>query len=117
MPSFQIFRRHFPNSGTVGFLAQVIALIEDHPFESRLVRQNPTLTFLRQAALLSEDMPDDLRKAILLGHSSKELLEYMDGDRERRAMVRTTTAVDVIQGGDKGKAEPASMTGILSFQS
>lgn len=90
------------NGAAVGFLAQIIRLIEDHPFKSQLVRQNPTLTFLRQAALLSTDMPDDLREAILGPHSSKKLLEYMDGDRERRAMVRTSTAVDVIQGGDKG---------------
>ncbi len=55
-------------------------------------------------------MPEDLRHAILGSRSSKRLLEYMDDDRERRAMVRTSTAVDVIQGGDKGmvSAFPAS---------
>lgn len=87
----------------VGFLAQIIRLIEDHPFKSQLTRRNPTLTFLRQAALSSRDMPEDLRQAILGAQSSKRLLEYMDSDRERRAMVRTSTAVDMIQGGDKGK--------------
>ncbi len=94
----------------VGFLAQIIRLIEDQPFKSQLVRQNPTLTYLRQAALLSKEMPEDLRDAILGSRSSKKLLEYMDNDRERRAMVRTSTAVDVIQGGDKGMllAFPAS---------
>ena len=88
----------------VGFVAQIIRLIEDHPFKSQLVRSNPTLTYLRQAALHSKDMPGDLREAILGTQSSKKLLEYMDSDRERRAMVRTSTAVDVIQGGDKGRS-------------
>ena len=89
---------------TVGFSAQIIRLIEDYPFKSQLAQQNPTLTYLRQAACLSKKMPEELRKAILNGTSSKKLLEYMDGDRERRAMVRTSTAVDVIQGGDKGES-------------
>ena len=52
-------------------------------------------------------MPEELRKAVLGSQSSKKLLEYMDGDRERRAMIRTSTAVDVIQGGDKGKLDIA----------
>lgn len=47
-------------------------------------------------------MPEDLRQAIIGAQGSKKLLEYMDRDRERRAMIRTSTAVDVIQGGDKG---------------
>lgn len=87
----------------VGFLAQTIRLIEDHPFPSQLIRHNPTLIYLRQAALLSKNMPDDLREAILGSQSSRKLLEYLDNDRERRAMVRTSTAIDVVQGGDKGK--------------
>lgn len=48
-------------------------------------------------------MPQELRDAILGPHASEKILEYMDASRERRAMVRTSTAVDVISGGDKGK--------------
>lgn len=92
-----------PDHTAIGFLAQIIRLIEDHPFKSQLIRNNPTLTYLRQAALYSKKMPEDLRQAIIGGQGSKRLLEYMDGDRERRAMIRTSTAVDVIQGGDKGE--------------
>lgn len=92
------------NLSTVGFLAQIIRLIEDHPFPSRLIRHNPTLSYLRQAALLSKSMPEDLRDAILGSQSSRKLLEYLDSDRERRAMVKTSTAIDVVKGGDKGKS-------------
>lgn len=52
-------------------------------------------------------MPEELRDAILGAHSHKKLLEYMDEDRDRRAMVRTSTAVDVVQGGDKGEYTPS----------
>ena len=48
-------------------------------------------------------MPEDLRQAVLGSQNSKKLVDYMDNDRERRAMIRTSTAVDVIQGGDKGE--------------
>jgi Gly-Xaa carboxypeptidase len=84
-------------------LAQIVRLIEDHPFNSQLIRNNPTLTYLRQAALYSKTMPEELRQAVLGSQSPKKLLDYMNSDRERRAMIRTSTAVDVIQGGDKGK--------------
>ena len=64
------------------------------------------MTYLRQAALLSKSMPDDLREALLGPRSKEKILEYMDTSRERRAMVRTSTAVDVIAGGDKGEVLP-----------
>ncbi|EXJ95212.1 hypothetical protein A1O1_00332 [Capronia coronata CBS 617.96] len=105
-----------PDHTAIGFLAQVIALLEDHAFKSQLIRQNPTLTFLRQAALLSQSMPGDLREAILSAQSSKKLLEYMDADRERRAMIRTSTAVDVIQGGDKVNSLPESAAVLINHR-
>ncbi|KAK5198562.1 Gly-Xaa carboxypeptidase [Exophiala xenobiotica] len=105
-----------PDHTAIGFLAQIIRLIEDQPFKSQLVRQNPTLTYLRQAALLSKDMPEDLRDAISGSRSSKKLLEYMDSDRERRAMVRTSIAVDVIQGGDKINSLPENATVLVNHR-
>lgn len=105
------------DTSTVGLLAQIIRLIEDRPFKSQLVRTNPTLTYLRQAALHSKTMPVDLRDAVLNAHHhSQKLLQYMDSDRERRAMVRTSTAVDVIQGGDKGKPNAFSALADLPLE-
>ncbi|KIX05815.1 uncharacterized protein Z518_03787 [Rhinocladiella mackenziei CBS 650.93] len=105
-----------PDHTAIGFLSQVIGLIEDHPFKSQLVRQNPTLIYLRQAALQSKTMPQDLREAILGAQSSKKILDYMDGDRERRAMVRTSTAVDVIQGGDKVNSLPENVSVLVNHR-
>ena len=88
----------------VGFLAQVIAIIEDHPFAPHISRRNPTLNYLQRAARFSKSMPDELRKAILDDKSSEELLKYLEASRDRRALVRTTTAADLISGGDKGES-------------
>ncbi|KAK6382227.1 Gly-Xaa carboxypeptidase [Exophiala oligosperma] len=105
-----------PDHTAIGFLAQTIRLIEDHPFPSQLIRHNPTLIYLRQAALLSKNMPDDLREAILGSQSSRKLLEYLDNDRERRAMVRTSTAIDVVQGGDKVNSLPENATVLVNHR-
>ncbi|KIY00384.1 uncharacterized protein Z520_04069 [Fonsecaea multimorphosa CBS 102226] len=105
-----------PDHTAIGFLAQIIRLIEDHPFKSQLVRNNPTLTYLRQAALYSKQMPDDLREAILGAQSSKKILEYMESDRERRAMIRTSTAVDVVSGGDKVNSLPENASILVNHR-
>ncbi|EXJ63874.1 hypothetical protein A1O7_00209 [Cladophialophora yegresii CBS 114405] len=105
-----------PDHTAIGYLAQIVRLIEDHPFTSQLVRNNPTLTYLRQAALYSKAMPEDLRQAILSSQSPKKLLDYMDSDRERRAMIRTSTAVDVIQGGDKVNSLPENASILVNHR-
>ncbi|ETI27772.1 hypothetical protein G647_00221 [Cladophialophora carrionii CBS 160.54] len=105
-----------PDHTAIGYLAQIVRLIEDHPFNSQLIRNNPTLTYLRQAALYSKTMPEDLRQAILGAQSPKKLLEYMNSDRERRAMIRTSTAVDVIQGGDKVNSLPENATVLVNHR-
>ena len=48
-------------------------------------------------------MPTDLRSAILNHDLEGKVLEYMDSSTERRALVRTSTAVDIISGGEKGE--------------
>ncbi|KIW15751.1 hypothetical protein PV08_05801 [Exophiala spinifera] len=105
-----------PDHTAIGFLAQIIKLIEDHPFPSKLIRHNPTLNYLRQAALLSKHMPDDLRDVILGSQSSSKLLEYLNTDRERRAMVKTSIAVDVVRGGDKVNSLPESATVLINHR-
>jgi len=47
-------------------------------------------------------MPASLRKAILDPSSKAKVLDYMNSSLETRALIRTSTAVDVIKGGEKG---------------
>ncbi|KIV81012.1 hypothetical protein PV11_08466 [Exophiala sideris] len=105
-----------PDHTAIGFQAQIISLIEDNPFQSQLIRQNPTLTFYRQAAVLSKSMPLELRDAILGLKPTKRFLEYMDGDRERRAMVRTSTAITMVQGGDKVNSLPETANLVINHR-
>lgn len=87
----------------VGYLAQAIQAIEANPFSSKLTDRNPTTEYLRSTAMYSKNMPSSLRKAILSSSSSSEVLKYLDSSLETRALVRTSTAVDIIRGGGKGR--------------
>ncbi|KAK0120222.1 hypothetical protein ONS95_011628 [Cadophora gregata] len=95
-----------PDHTAIGYLARIIQAIEDHPFQSRLTAKNPTSTYLKTIALHAKDIPVDLRKAILDPRSAKEVLKYMDSSLESRALVRTSTAVDLVRGGEKANALP-----------
>jgi Gly-Xaa carboxypeptidase len=86
----------------VGLLAQVIQIIEDHPFVSQLTPANPTYTYLRLAAEHSREMPQDLRDAILNGKSSDKIMKYLNETPETKALIQTSTAVTVVLGGVKG---------------
>ena len=87
---------------SVGILAQAIQAIESNPFPSRLTPKNPTSAYLECAAHYAKDMPSSLRNAILDHSSTEKVIKYMDSSLETRALVRTSTAVDVIRGGEKG---------------
>ncbi|KAH7410653.1 Gly-Xaa carboxypeptidase [Cadophora sp. MPI-SDFR-AT-0126] len=95
-----------PDHTAIGYLARIIQVIENNPFPSRLTAENPTSTYLKTIALHAKDIPSDLRKAILDPQSADKVLKYMDSSLDSRALVRTSTAVDVVQGGEKSNALP-----------
>ena len=101
--TFMLPPNSVPNVAKVGYLAQAIQTIEANPFESRLTAKNPTTEYLKCTALHSKNMPSSLRDAILDSPSSSKVLKYMDSSLETRALIRTSTAVDVILGGEKGE--------------
>jgi Gly-Xaa carboxypeptidase len=46
-------------------------------------------------------MPSKLRDAILDPEARETVVKYMDRSLDTRALVRTSTAVDVVSGGEK----------------
>ncbi len=85
----------------VGYLAPLIQKLEEKQFPFHLTNRNPTRAYLQTAALCSKTMPKDLRTTILDPRSTNKVIEYLNRDQMTRAKIRTTTAVDVIQGGSK----------------
>jgi len=64
-------------------------------------KDNPFLVFLKRAALHAKDMPDHLRSVILDSTDESALLGHLCHSIDTKALIQTTTAVDVIEGGDK----------------
>lgn len=75
--------------------------MEGNPFASRLSPQNPTTIYLQTAAVHAKNMPLELRDAILSSPLNNKVVEFMNGSLETRALIRTSTAVDVVHGGEK----------------
>jgi Gly-Xaa carboxypeptidase len=92
----------------VGYLAQIIQAIEDNPFQSSLSTKNPTAAYLSCAASFAPDIPYDLKDAILNSPSSDTVIRYLDNSRQTRSLVRTSTAVDIVQGGVKSNSNLTS---------
>ena len=90
------------NGLIVGYLAQIITTIERNQFESQLTSKNPTSEYLKLAALFSKDMPAELRESILDSTKIDKVIEYMNSSPQTRTLIRTSTAVDVVRGGEKG---------------
>lgn len=75
--------------------------IEGNHFVPQLRQDNPTFVYLKRAALHAKDMPGNLRWAILDPDGKNVLMEYLQSSIDTKALIQTTTAVDVVRGGDK----------------
>lgn len=99
-----------PDHTTIGVAAKLIGLLEDHPFDSAFELDNPLYGLLTCAAEHSDKVPTSLKKDILQApkdSKSKEALkEFLSHDKQFRDLVRTTRAVDIINGGIKANALP-----------
>lgn len=91
-----------PDLTSIDYLAKIITLVSDHQFPTKLTNRNPTTKYLSVAAKHGKTMPEELRHAILDPERMAEVLEYLSSSAEMKALVRTSSAVDVIQGGEKG---------------
>jgi Gly-Xaa carboxypeptidase len=114
----------------IGYLAKIISAIEDHPHAPHLTPENPLNTLLTCAAASSPNIPKGLKKdvaklsqSLLVNkHKKKSRVNkkalkrieewWVNGSEEDgtlppgagRAMVSTTQAVDIINGGVKVNA-------------
>lgn len=99
-----------PDHTGIGILARLIALIEDVQFGSALTPANPLLNQLQCVAQHSPEIGQTLKKDILRAHfdqnANKAVLEYLEKDPLFKYYVKTSQAVDVIQGGAKVNALP-----------
>lgn len=91
----------------VGLLALVVASIERNPHTPLFSRQNPYYSQLVCAAEFGTTIPPHIERLIEKSKTSdgalKALGAVLGKDRDTRTFVTTTQAIDLIEGGVKGK--------------
>ncbi|THH16988.1 hypothetical protein EUX98_g9209 [Antrodiella citrinella] len=109
-----------PEHTTIGILASLVAHIEKHPYEAHLGRGTP---MYQKALCLAAHAPDislSLRKYLKKAPKSDKALRHAEKilfeDRLFKALVQTTQAVDLIQGGVKTNALPESAWAVVNHR-
>ncbi|CAI4050723.1 M20 family metallopeptidase SKDI_15G0100 [Saccharomyces kudriavzevii IFO 1802] len=104
-----------PDHTTIGVASELIFLMENHPFEFNFSVDNPVYNVLQCAAEHSSFFPPHVRDAILRSpvdeNQRRVLTEFAGSHPDIRDLIRTTRAIDVINGGVKANALP----GLTSF--
>ncbi|CAI6753801.1 BBF_HP2_G0046960.mRNA.1.CDS.1 [Saccharomyces cerevisiae] len=104
-----------PDHTTIGVASELIYMMENHPFDYNFSLDNPIYDVLQCAAEHSGFLPPYVREAILKAPvdegKRKVLTEFAASHPDIRDLIRTTRAVDVINGGVKANALP----GLTSF--
>lgn len=104
-----------PDHTTIGVASELIFMMENDPFNYDFSLDNPIYDVLQCVAEHSTFLPPHIKDAILKApvdeDERKLLTEFASSRRDLRDMIRTTRAVDIINGGVKANALP----GLTSF--
>lgn len=99
-----------PDHTTIGVAADLISKFENHPFKPDFELDNPIYQFLTCSAEHLKDMPSSLKRDILRApkssKSKEQLTKFLASERKYRDFIRTSRAVDIINGGVKANALP-----------
>ncbi|WVW85411.1 hypothetical protein I302_107449 [Kwoniella bestiolae CBS 10118] len=125
-----------PHTG-IGYISLLIAALEAHPFKPDLQIDSPLVNYITCAAEAAPGIPKDLKKNAnrlanslnnqgKIDHKALQAIEdwwvtgsYEDGTLPQgkgRALVSTTQAVDIINGGLKVNALPESVTAVVNHR-
>lgn len=109
-----------PEHTTIGIAAELITLLEANPFGSAFSVDNPIYGTLQCLAEHSTQLPTKLRKQImrapLCKKSRKAVSDFLFSQPMLRDLVRSTQAVDIINGGVKANALPEDTSFLVNHR-
>ncbi|OWZ50744.1 Gly-Xaa carboxypeptidase [Cryptococcus neoformans A2-102-5] len=108
-----------PEHTGIGIMSRLLTSLEDNPFPTKLTPASPYLTALMCAAKHGSSFPSSLSSLLSSeGPTSYPKLAKALAKNSplERALVRTTTAVDVVHGGVKVNALPELVTAMVNFR-
>jgi len=109
-----------PKTSNIGILAAAITKLEAAPFPYKL---NDALRY--QYRWLGPELPEDqqdMYAAVAFGNDDEmteleqQFIEMMEGQDLTRAMLHTTTAVTIIEGGVKANVLPPTARAVVNFR-
>lgn len=107
-----------PKHTSIGILAQLITKIEDHEFLSILSNVNPVLGQLyclaEHSPILDKSLKSNILKAQLDENANGKVIEYMTANKETEFLIKSSQAVDIIQGGVKSNALPEHVSMLVN---
>lgn len=99
-----------PDHTTIGIASELVTLIESTPFKYNLKEENPIYGLLTCAAKYDDRISPAVKKAIVEAPYSEAqkniLFKWIDHVKPLRDLLRTSQAVDIINGGIKANALP-----------
>ncbi|KAH9935932.1 carboxypeptidase S [Epithele typhae] len=109
-----------PSHTTIGILSQLLVHYEENPYEPRLHRGTPMYWKSQCLAAHIPDMPHKLRKALKKAVKSdkalKEAGDILIQTKQLRALIGTTQAIDLINGGVKTNALPEQAWAVVNHR-
>lgn len=93
-------------------MSLILSNFESNPFPNRLEEDSPFLKYLACLAEYAANIPGDLKSRIQDPSQWQGLADELGKhDRIANAFLATTTAIDLINGGNKINALPESVNG------
>lgn len=109
-----------PDHTTISVAGRIIALIEDNTAPFKMTLDNPLYGTLNCAAEHSTKMDSSMRRVIKAAKKCKfalwRLTKMISHVPMLRDLIRTTTAVDIIQGGVKANALPETTSFLVNHR-
>ncbi|KAH7890736.1 hypothetical protein F5I97DRAFT_1826792 [Phlebopus sp. FC_14] len=110
-----------PEHTSIGLLSRLVIAIEDNPHKPRLTRTGTPFAATQCLATYSPSFPDDVRALAKKAMSDTSALEQLQDALLRlspvyKAMLGTTQAVDLIEGGVKVNALPEHAAAVVNHR-
>jgi Gly-Xaa carboxypeptidase len=112
-----------PTHTSIGYLSAILSHIESHPSEAHLSRISPVYEALQCIAAHSPNISRNFRKLVDKSSRDDKALEMVQKDilsgtngRILKAILSTTQAVDIIEGGVKVNSLPMKATAIIDHR-
>lgn len=100
-----------PDHTSIGIMSELVYMIEQNPFGTTLTEKNPILQYMQCLAVNSE-MPSLVKKTILRAgfdnYANGLIMKSLSKVALTKALILTSQAADVINGGAKANALPES---------